>query len=67
VRAVAQFLVHERRARDVIIMPYPENERAVRAYAAAGFVVGELVPDHELHEGVLRDGLRMHYRPSAVR
>lgn len=67
VRAVARFLLHERRARDVVIMPYPENERAVRAYAAAGFVVGELVPEHELHEGVLRDGLRMHYRPSTVR
>jgi len=63
VRAVAEHLVHERRARDVVIMPYPENERAVRAYTGAGFVVDAVVREHELHEGVMRDGLRMVYRP----
>jgi len=63
VRSVAEYLLHERAARDVVIMPYPENERAVRSYAAAGFVAAAIVPDHEIHEGVMRDGLRMHYRP----
>jgi release factor glutamine methyltransferase len=63
VRSVAEYLVHERVARDVVIMPYPENERAVRSYAAAGFVAAATVPDHEVHEGVTRDVLRMHYRP----
>jgi RimJ/RimL family protein N-acetyltransferase len=47
----------------VVIMPYPENERAVRAYEAAGFVRDAVVPEHEVHEGVMRDGLRMVYRP----
>jgi release factor glutamine methyltransferase len=63
VRAVAEHLRHERGARDVVIMPYPENERAVRAYEAAGFVRDAVVPEHEVHEGVMRDGLRMVYRP----
>jgi release factor glutamine methyltransferase len=63
VREVAEYLLREREARDVVIMPYPENERAVRSYEAAGFVADAVVSDHEVHEGVMRDGLRMHYRP----
>lgn len=63
VRSVAEYLLHDRGARDVVIMPYPENERAVRSYTAAGFVAEAIVPDHEMHEGVMRDGLRMVYRP----
>lgn len=62
-RSVADYLLHDRGARDVVIMPYPENERAVRSYTAAGFVAEAIVPDHEMHEGVMRDGLRMVYRP----
>ncbi len=63
VRATAEYLLAERAARDVVIMPYPENERAVAAYRAAGFVDDAIVRDHEVHEGVMRDGLRMVYRP----
>lgn len=62
VRSVAEHLLRDRAARDVVIMPYPENERAVRAYTAAGFVAEAIVPEHEMHEGVMRDGLRMRYR-----
>ena len=62
-RSVVEYLLHDRGARDVVIMPYPENERAVRSYTAAGFVAEAIVPDHEMHEGVMRDGLRMVYRP----
>jgi release factor glutamine methyltransferase len=64
VRSVAEHLLRDRGARDVVIMPYPENVRAVRSYEAAGFVADAVVPDHEMHEGAMRDGLRMHYRPS---
>ncbi len=63
VRAAAEYLLAERGACDVVIMPYPENERAVAAYRAAGFVVDGLVREHERHEGVMRDGLRMVFRP----
>lgn len=65
VRDVAEHLLGRPGARDVVIMPYPENERAVRSYTAAGFVAEEVVPEHEVHEGVMRDGLRMHYRPGS--
>jgi release factor glutamine methyltransferase len=61
VRAVADHLLDARGARRVVIMPYPDNERAVRSYEAAGFVRDGLVRGHELHEGVMRDGLRMVY------
>lgn len=64
VRATAEFLLEGFRARDVVIMPYAENGRAVAAYRAAGFVDDVIVREHEMHEGVMRDGLRMAYRPS---
>ena len=38
VQATAEYLVAERAARQVVIMPYSENARAVAAYRAAGFV-----------------------------
>ncbi len=63
VRAAAEYLLAERAARDVVIMPYPENARAVAAYRAAGFVEDAIVHEHEVHEGRMRDGLRMVYRP----
>jgi release factor glutamine methyltransferase len=63
VRAVAEHLAGPVGAREVVIMPYTDNVRAIRAYEAAGFVGVEVVPDHELHEGELHDGLRMHFRP----
>ncbi len=64
VRATAEYLLAERSAREVLIMPYPENERAVASYRAAGFVEDGIVREHEVHEGVIRDGLRMIYRPT---
>jgi release factor glutamine methyltransferase len=63
VRTVAEHLAGPAGAREVVIMPYTDNVRAIRAYEAAGFVGVEIVPDHELHEGALHDGLRMHFRP----
>ncbi len=62
VRAVAEHLLAAG-ADDVVILPYVDNTRAIRSYEAAGFVPAEVVPEHELHEGIMRDGLRMHFRP----
>lgn len=67
VRTVAEHLAGPVGAREVVILPHVDNPRAIRAYEAAGFVAVEVVPDHELHEGVVRDALRMHFRPSAPR
>jgi len=62
-RAAAEHLVSERRASDVVIVPYVDNARAIAAYRAAGFVGDHVVREHELHEGVMRDALRLHFRP----
>lgn len=62
-RAAGEYLSAERRADDVVIAPHVENARAIAAYRAAGFVGDHVVRDHERHEGVMRDALRMHFRP----
>lgn len=61
-RAAAEHLIVERNAREVVILPYVENERAIAAYRAAGFVGDHVVREHELHEGVMRDARRLHFR-----
>ena len=61
-RAAAAHLRRDRNARDVVILPYAENARAIAAYRAAGFEGDHVVREHELHEGVMRDALRLHYR-----
>jgi release factor glutamine methyltransferase len=63
-RSAAEFMLNEFEAREVVIMPYVENARAIAAYRAAGFVGEHVVREHELHEGALRDGLRLHFRPT---
>jgi release factor glutamine methyltransferase len=62
-RAAAEHLVADHGARDVVITPYVENARAIAAYRAAGFEGDHIVLEHELHEGVMRDALRLHFRP----
>ena len=61
-RSAAEFMRSEWAARDVVILPYVENARAIAAYRAAGFVGDHIVREHEMHEGRMRDGLRLHYR-----
>ena len=61
-RAAAEHLLAVRNAREVVILPYVENERAIASYRAAGFVGDHVVREHERHEGVMRDALRLHYR-----
>ncbi len=61
-RAAAEHLVVDRDAIDVVIVPHVENARAIAAYRAAGFDGDHVVREHEMHEGTLRDALRLHYR-----
>jgi release factor glutamine methyltransferase len=61
-RATAEFLLDEWNARDVVVLAYVENARALAAYRAAGFEGEHVVVEHELHEGVLHDALRLHFR-----
>ena len=61
--AAADYMMRTFDPRDVVILPYVENARAIAAYRAAGFVGDHVVREHELHEGEMRDGLRLHYRP----
>ncbi|WP_051062443.1 peptide chain release factor N(5)-glutamine methyltransferase [Ilumatobacter nonamiensis] len=63
-RATAEYLLAVRGARDVVIVPHVENSRAIAAYRGAGFVGDHVVHEHEMHEGVMRDALRLHYRPT---
>ncbi len=61
-RSAAEHVLRDRGAREVVILPYVENARAIAAYRAAGFGGDHVVRDHELHEGVMRDALRLQYR-----
>lgn len=61
-RSAAEHVLRERDAREVVILPYVDNTRAIAAYRAAGFEGDHVVREHELHEGVMRDALRLHYR-----
>lgn len=61
-RAAAEFFVAEWEARDVVIMPYVDNARSIAAYRAAGFEGDHIVREHEMHEGRMHDGLRLHFR-----
>ena len=60
-RSAAEYLIGERGARDVVILPYVDNARAIASYRAAGFDGEHVVREHELHEGVMRDALRLHF------
>lgn len=60
-RAAARYLLDVRSAREVVILPYVDNVRAIAAYRAAGFRGDHIVREHELHEGVMRDALRLHF------
>jgi aminoglycoside 6'-N-acetyltransferase len=61
-RSAAEHLLRDRDAREVVILPYVDNARAIAAYRAAGFEGDHVVREHELHEGIMRDALRLHYR-----
>lgn len=48
-------LFREHGATHVVVAPTSLNQRAIRAYEKLGFRKIELLPEHELHEGVYRD------------
>ena len=48
---------------DAVIMdPHQDNARAIRCYRKAGFRIIKSLPEHELHEGKMRDCYLMEYR-----
>lgn len=61
-RLVLKFLREEKKADAVIMDPHQDNARAIRCYRKAGFRIIKSLPEHELHEGKMRDCYLMEYR-----
>lgn len=61
-KLVLKFLREEKRADAVILDPHQDNARAIRCYQKAGFRIIKNLPEHELHEGKMRDCYLMEYR-----
>ena len=61
-KLVLKFLREEKRADAVILDPHQDNARAIRCYQKAGFRIIKSLPEHELHEGKMRDCYLMEYR-----
>jgi aminoglycoside 6'-N-acetyltransferase len=55
VTAMADFLFREMRASKVIMDPQARNPRSIRCYEKCGFTKVKLLPQREIHEGVLQD------------
>lgn len=55
VAAMTEYLFDAKEADKVAIDPQTRNARAIRCYEKAGFRKVKLLPEHELHEGVMRD------------
>lgn len=54
-RLLCGHLFSELGAEAVVLDPHADNERAVRCYEACGFRKIKLLPEHEMHGGVLVD------------
>ncbi len=54
-RLVLGYLFQQRGARRVVVDPVATNARAIRSYEKAGFRRVKLLPQHERHEGRMRD------------
>lgn len=61
-KLVLKFLREEKQADAVIMDPHQDNIRAVKCYQKAGFRILKSLPEHELHEGKMRDCYLMEYR-----
>ena len=46
----------------MILDPHQDNVRAIKCYQKAGFRIIKSLPEHELHEGKMRDCYLMEYR-----
>ncbi|MBR2566528.1 MAG: acetyltransferase [Paenibacillus sp.] len=63
VQSMIAYLIHERNARKIVMDPQAWNERALACYEKCGFRRIKRLPQHELHEGEMRDCWLMEYTP----
>ena len=61
-RIVLKYLREEKGADAVILDPHQDNARAIKCYQKTGFRIIKSLPEHELHEGKMRDCYLMEYR-----
>lgn len=59
---VLKFLRQEKHADAVIMDPHQDNIRAIKCYQKVGFRIIKSLPEHELHEGRMKDCYLMEYR-----
>lgn len=55
VRLICEFLRDGLGAQAVVLDPHADNLRAIRCYEACGFRKVKMLPEHELHDGVMVD------------
>lgn len=61
VQSMKSYLTYERHARKIVMDPQAWNERALACYEKCGFRQVKRLPQHELHEGQMRDCWLMEY------
>jgi aminoglycoside 6'-N-acetyltransferase len=59
--SMVKYLIAYKDAGKIVMDPQVWNTRAVRVYEKSGFVKKKLLPEHEWHEGKLRDCWLMEY------
>lgn len=64
VQAMLEFLANVIGVQKVVMDPQAWNERALRCYEKCGFVKIKQLPQHEWHEGSMRDCWLMEWSPS---
>lgn len=52
---ICEYLHEHCHAQAVVLDPHADNLRAIRCYEACGFKKVKLLPEHELHDGVMVD------------
>ena len=55
VNGMVEYLLNHLKAATIIMDPQIRNSRALRCYEKCGFHKKKLLPQHELHEGVMQD------------
>jgi aminoglycoside 6'-N-acetyltransferase len=63
VKSMTAYLTGEKHARKIVMDPQARNERALSCYEKCGFKKVKQLPQHELHEGQMRDCWLMEYAP----
>lgn len=61
-KLVLHFLRKEKHADAVVMDPHQDNVRAIKCYQKVGFQIIKSLPEHELHEGRMKDCYLMEYR-----